>query len=419
MPKEKVDLLIKNANELATLRRTTSIWDSSNFENLGIIHQGAIAVNKNRIVEVGKTSIIEQHYRSETVIDASKKLVTPGFIDPHSHVVFAGTREEEFELRIQGVSYLDILAKGGGILKTVKETRKASKEELIENARKTINRMLKYGTTMVESKSGYGLTTEDEMKCLEVAKNLNKDPQIDIVSTFLGAHAVPPEYEGKTNEYVSLITDEMIPKIAKKNLAEFCDVFCENGVFNIKQSQRILETGKEFGLKPKIHADELSPLGGAELAAAVKATSADHLLFTSNNGIQLMLKEKVMPVLLPQASFSLMTGKYADARGIIHVGSPIALGTDFNPSCLSENMQMTIALACREMHLTPSEALSAATIGAAYSIGRSTEVGSLEKGKKADIVIFNIPNHKFLGYRFGVNLVDKVVKNGKLKVNRN
>lgn len=417
MPKEKVDLLIINANELATLKET-KIWESPDLCNLGTIKHGAIAVNEDKIVEVDKTSTIEQRYKSDTTIDASKKLVTPGFIDAHSHVVFAGTREEEFELRLQGSSYLEILAKGGGILKTVTETRKASKEQLVENARKTVNNMLQHGTTTLEAKSGYGLTTEDEIKCLEAAKTLNDDSQIDIVSTFLGAHAVPPEYKSKPDEYVSLIIEEMIPKITKMKLAEFCDVFCEHGVFNIKQSKSILETGKEFGLKPKVHADELTRMGGAELAASVNASSADHLLFSSKTGIKLMLKEKVMPVLLPQASFSLMTGEYADARGIIQMGSPVALGTDFNPSCLSENMQMTIALACREMQLTPSESLFASTIGSAYSIDRSNEIGSLESGKKADIVIFNIPNHKFLGYRFGVNLVDKVVKNGKIIVKR-
>ena len=413
MAKEKVDLLIKNAHELAT---PSGVGNRYGPKGLVIISDGAISVDEGRIVAVGKTSAIEQHFKSETVIDASGRLVTPGFVDAHTHVIFAGTREEEFESRLQGLSYMEILAKGGGILKTVRETRKASKRQLIETARKTLDIMLKYGTTTVEVKSGYGLTTEDEVKCLEAAQELDREHPIDIVTTFLGAHAVPPEYEGETDGYVSLITEEMIPKIAKGRLAEFCDVFCENGVFNIEQSRRILKTGKEFSLKPKIHADELSSLGGAELAASIRATSADHLLFASNRGLKAMIKENVVPVLLPLASFSLMTGKYADARGIIRMGGRTALGTDFNPSCWSESMQMAIAFACRKLRLTQTEAIVAATIGAACAVGRSRDVGSLEKGKRADIVIFNIPNHMFLGYKFGVNLIYKVLKNGAVVV---
>lgn len=413
MAKEKVDLLIKNANELVTPRSVSKQYGP---RDLTVLSNGAVSVDEGRIIAVDKTSTIEQHFKSETVIDASRKLVTPGFVDAHTHVVFAGTREEEFKSRLQGLGYMEILAKGGGILKTVRETRKASKRQLIETARKTLDLMLKHGTTTVEIKSGYGLTTEDEIKCLEAAQELDREHSIDVVTTFLGAHAVPPEYKNETNGYVSLITEEMIPKIAEERLAEFCDVFCENGAFNIEQSRRILKTGKEFGLRPKIHADELSSLGGAELAASVKATSADHLLFASNKGLKAMIKEGVIPVLLPLASFSLMTGKYADAREIIRMGGITALGTDFNPSCWSESMQIAIAFACRELRLTQTEAIAAATIGAARAIGRSRDVGSLEKGKRADIVIFNIPNHKFLGYKFGVNLVHKVLKNGKVVI---
>lgn len=412
MNKEKVDLLIKNSNELVTLRARE--WN--NLRNIGVITDGALAVSDGKIIAVDETSTIEQNFRSETIVDASGKLVAPGFVDAHTHLVFSGTREEEFESRLCGLSYMEILAKGGGILKTVKETRKASKKQLIETAQKTLDLMLKYGTTTVEAKSGYGLTTEDEIKCLEVAQELDNMHPTDIVSTFLGAHAIPPEYEGDADGYVSLIIEDMIPRVAEEELAKFCDVFCEDNVFNIEQSRRVLQTGMEFGLRPKIHADELSNLGGAELAAEIKAASADHLLFASNKGLRAMIKEQVAPVLLPLASFSLMTGKYANAREIIRMGGRISLGSDFNPSCWSENMQMVIAFACREMHLTPTEALAAATLGAAYAVDKSREVGSLERGKKADIVIFNIPNHKFLGYKFGVNLVCKVFKNGVIVV---
>ena len=412
MNKEKVDLLIKNSNELVTLRAHE--WNSS--RNIGVITDGALAVSDGKIIAVDETSTIEQNFRSETIVDASGKLVAPGFVDAHTHLVFSGTREEEFESRLCGLSYMEILAKGGGILKTVKETRKASKKQLIETAQKTLDLMLKYGTTTVEAKSGYGLTTEDEIKCLEVAQELDNMHPTDIVSTFLGAHTIPPEYAGDADGYVSLIIEDMIPRVAEEELAKFCDVFCEDNVFNIEQSRRVLQTGMEFGLRPKIHADELSNLGGAELAAEIKAASADHLLFASNKGLRAMIKEQVAPVLLPLASFSLMTGKYANARGIIRMGGRISLGSDFNPSCWSENMQMAIAFACREMQLTPAEALAAATLGAAYAVDKSSEVGSLERGKRADIVIFNIPNHKFLGYKFGVNLVCKVFKNGVIVV---
>jgi len=415
--KEKIDLLIQKANEVVTLCGTSRTpVKKEKMKELGVIENGAIVVHEGKIVAVDKTSRIERHFKSMETIDASGKVVMPGFVDPHTHLIFAGSREEEFELRLQGASYLEILAKGGGILKTVRETRKASSEQLVEAGKKTLDVMLEHGTTTVEAKSGYGLTTEDEIKCLEAARELNKKHPADVVPTFLGAHAVPPEYNGKTDEYVKLITEEMIPKIADKKLAKFCDVFCEKGVFNIAQSRKILQAGREHGLTPKVHADELTGLGGAELAAEVKAISAEHLLFASERGLKALAEEEVMAVLLPTASFSLMTGRYADARKMIKLGVPVALGTDFNPSCWTESMQMAIAFACREMRLTPAEAITAATINAAHAINRASEVGSLEKGKKANIIILNIPNYKFLGYRFGVNLVEKVIKEGKTVV---
>lgn len=415
MAKEKVDLLIRKANELLTLcNPSQKPAKKETMRNLNIIENGAIVVHEGKIVAVGKTNKIEQDFKADKVIDATGKVVMPGFVDPHTHIIFASSREEEFELRLQGAGYMEILAGGGGILKTVQETRKASKERLVETAKQTLDIMLKHGTTTVEAKSGYGLTTKDEIKCLEAAGELNKSHVVDVVPTFLGAHAIPPEYKGKINKFVELIVEEMIPNVADKKLAEYCDVFCEKGVFSVSQSKKILQTGKEYGLKPKVHADELTSLGGAELAAEVKAVSAEHLLFASERGLKAMAEEEVMAVLLPSASFSLMTGKYADAREIIRLGVPIALGTDFNPSCWTENMQLTIAFACREMCMSPAEAITAATINAAHAINRAEEVGSLEKDKKADIIILAIPNHKSLGYRFGVNLVDNVVKEGRI-----
>ncbi len=417
MTKENVSLVIKNAGELIMLSRgSQKPLLRQGIRRLEVVKNGCIAIKYDRIVVAGKTEELERRFKGEETIDATGKVVMPGFVDPHTHLVFAGSREEEFESRLQGASYLEILTKGGGILKTVRETRKASKGQLVEAGKKTLDIMLKHGTTTVEAKSGYGLTTKDEIKCLEAAKELNKTHPVDVVPTFLGAHAVPPEYKGKTSDYVGLVVEEMIPKVAAKGLAKFCDVFCERGVFDIEQSRRVLQTGRRYALKPKVHADELTSFGGAELAAETRAVSAEHLLFASERGLKAMAKERVVAVLLPAASFSLMAGKYADAQRMIQLGVPVALGTDFNPSCWTENMQMAISFACREMHLTPAEAIIAATINAAHAVGCAQEVGSLESGKKADIVILDVPSHKFLGYRFGVNLVDKVVKEGKLVV---
>ena len=415
--KEKVDLIIEKANELVTLHGgSAKPLKGEKMQRLGIIKDGAIAVKDGKIIAVGKTGEIREKYTAENVIDAEGKLVTPGLVDSHTHLIFAGSREEEFEMKLRGASYLEILRKGGGILRTVAETRKASLEELVKLGKERLNTMLLHGTTTVEAKSGYGLSTKEEIKCLEAINRLNNEHPIDVIPTFLGAHAVPTEYSGKTDEYVKLIVEEMIPAVAERRLAEFCDVFCEKGVFNVEQSKRILLAGKKYGLKPKIHADEMSRLGGAELAAEVGAVSAEHLLYASDEGIRALVESGVIAVLLPAASFSLMLGRYADARKMINEGVAVALGTDFNPVCWVENMQFVIALACRMMRLSPAEALAAATINAAHSIARASLVGSLEVGKKADIVVFNVPNHRFLAYRFGVNLVDKVVKNGRLVV---
>ena len=416
MKKQQVDLIIENANELVTLQGgSEKPLIGKQMEELGIVKDAGLAVKDGRIVAVGKTSEIKQKFEAEETVNAKGKTVIPGFVDPHTHLVFAGSREDEFEMRLQGVSYMEILRKGGGILKTVHATRQASEQELIENCTKTLNTMLQHGTTKVEAKSGYGLTVKDEIKCLKIVKRLNETHAADIVPTFLGAHATPPEFKEQTDKYVKLVVDKMIPEVASQKLAEFCDVFCEKNVFDVAQSRQVLLKGKEHGLKPKVHADEMTQLGGAELAAEVGAVSAEHLLFASENGLKLMAKKGVVAVLLPAAAFTLMT-KYADARKMISKGVPVALGTDYNPSCWVENQQLVIAFACRQMQMTPAEALTAATINAAHAIKRAHEVGSLEQGKKADIAVLDAPSYRFLGYRFGVNLVDKVFKEGKLVV---
>ena len=415
--KEEADLLIKNASELLTIRGgTEKPLLGERMRDLGIIRDGSVAIRNGRVIAVGKTEKIKEKFESSEIMDASEKVVMPGFVDPHTHLVFAGSREDEFEMRIEGASYMEILRRGGGILKTVRETRRASKEELLESCRKTLDVMLEHGTTTVEAKSGYGLTTKDELKCLEVMKLANEEHPIEIVQTFLGAHAIPTEYRNSADRYVDLVTEEMIPKVATRKLAEFCDVFCEKGVFDIEQSRRILLKGKEYGLMPKLHADEMTKLGGAELAAEMQAVSAEHMLFSSDDGLRAMAEQGVVAVLLPGAAFTLMMERYADARRMVELGVPVALGTDYNPSCWVESQQTIISLVCRQMRMTPAEAIVAATINAAHAVNRSHDVGSLELGKRADIIVLNVPNHRFLGYRFGANLVDKVIKDGRLVV---
>jgi imidazolonepropionase len=417
--KKQADMLIENANELVTLRGgSQNPLIDKEMEQLGIVSDGCVAIKDGKISAVGKTENIKKQYEAEETIDAKGKVVIPGFVDPHTHLVFAGSREEEFEMRLKGATYMEILQKGGGILKTVRETRRASGQELVEECEKTLSIMLEHGTTTVEAKSGYGLNLEDEIKCLRAMKRLNETQPVDIVPTFMGAHAIPPEFRGQVDKYVRLATDEMIPNVANHKLAEFCDVFCEKGVFDTGQSKRVLLCAKEHGLTPKVHADEMTQFGGAELAAEVGAVSAEHLLFASDKGLKMMTKRGVVAVLLPAAAFTLMAGKYADARKMISLGVPVALGTDFNPSCWVENQQLVIALACRQMSMTSAEALTATTINAAHAVKRAHEVGSLEAGKKADVVILNIPSHRFLGYRFGVNLVDKVIKEGRMMIDK-
>ena len=401
---ETVDILIKNANELITLKGPNKPRTKKEMSNLGIIKKGSIGIKDGKIVAVGKNLKL----KSATVIDAKGKTVMPGFVDPHTHLVFAGSREFELDMKLKGLTYMDILKKGGGIVYTVNQTRKAKNNELLKQSRARLDNMLFHGTTTCEGKSGYGLNTETELKILKVQKKLNETHPIDIVSTFLGAHAVPMGY--KTQDYVDLVINEMIPKINK--YAEFCDVFCEKGVFTPNQSKKILETGKNFGLTPKIHADEIVDTGGAALAAEVGAISADHLLMSNDKGLKQMAKKGTIGVMLPGTPFSLMMKDYANARKMIDIGIPIALATDLNPNCWIENMQLIIQLACLNMKMTPAEAVTASTFNAACSIGMNNAVGSLEKGKQADIIILDCPNHLFLPYHYGINLVETVVKKG-------
>jgi imidazolonepropionase len=413
------DILIVNAEELLTLAEGgQKPRTGKQMRELGIVRDGAVAIREGRIVAAGKTRDVTKAFRAEYVINAKGKLVLPGFVDPHTHLVFAGSLEDEFQLRVEGASRMELLSAGGGILKIVKETRRAGTEKLVTLGLERLDSMLAHGTTTVEAKSGYGLSTADEVKILEATKRLNRLHCVNVVATFMGAHAVPPEYKGNPEEYVTSLIEETIPQVAEKELAEFCDVFCERRIFSLEQAKRILVKGKAYGLKPKIHADTMSMLGGAEIAADVGAVSAEHLLFSSAGGIKAMADKGVIAVLLPAAAFNLMMGRYADARLMIECGVPVALGTGFSADCWIENQQLVIAMACHLMHMTPAEAITAATINAAHAVNRAGEVGSLEAGKRADVAVLNAPNHKFLGYHFGVNLVDKVIKNGRLVVDR-
>ena len=403
---ETVDIFIKNASELITMEGPNRPRIKKEMRELSIIKNGSVVIKDGKIVEYGN----DLEYDAEKTIDASGKTVMPGFIDPHTHLVFAGSREFELDMKLKGLSYMEILKKGGGIFYTVNETRRATNEELLKSSKKRLDTMISHGTTTCEAKSGYGLDTETELKILEIQKKLNDVHPMDVVSTFLGAHAIPKEHSA--DDYVDIIISEMLPQF--KDLAMFCDVFCEKDVFNIVQSRRILKAGKEYGLIPKIHADEIVDTGGASLAAEIGAISADHLLMSSDKGINEMAREGVIGVMLPGTPFSLMQDNYAPARKMIDSGVPIALATDLNPNCYVETMQFMIQLGCFNMKMTSAEAVTAATFNAACAIGLNDTVGSLEKGKKADVIILDFPNHKGIPYHFGVNLVDTVIKNGRI-----
>ncbi len=347
------------------------------------------------------------------VLDAGGRLVTPGLVDAHTHLVFGGWRQNELALKLHGVPYLDILAQGGGILSTVTATRTATEEELADKAAAALDEMLRFGTTTCEAKSGYGLTTEEECKQLRAIRALNQRQPIDLVATFMGAHALPQAYKENREAYVSLVCEEMIPRVAEEQLAEFCDVFCETGVFTAEESRRILEAGKRYGLRPKIHADEIDPIGGSQLAGGIGAVSAEHLIVCPEEGIDSMVKGGTVACLLPATSFYL-GADYAPARKMVEAGVPVAVATDFNPgSCPCLNMQLVMNLGCLRYRLTPEEVLTAVTLNGAAAIGRAEAVGSLEPGKRGDLLIWEARDLNYVCYRMGSNLVHTVVKGGR------
>jgi imidazolonepropionase len=411
---DQVKLAIINIKQLITVAaQGERVKTGKDMRELGIIENAAVLVENEKIVWLGRMEELSMCSLKETdVLDCLDCVVMPGFIDSHTHLVFAGSREDEFAMRCAGATYLQIAEQGGGILNTVKKVRAAKKKELKKLARHWLNQMLQQGTTTVEIKSGYGLDMDNEVKMLEAINELNSEEVITIIPTFLGAHTFPLEYNGDKGGYIREIIERMIPYVSSHRLAAFCDVFCEKGYFGLEESETILQHGKQFGLKLKIHAEELTPFGGATLAAKFGAVSADHLEHVTSEGIGALSKAGVVATLLPGVSFFL-NHKYAPARELIDAGVPIAIASDFNPgSCMSYSMPLMMTIGCAQMRMTPEEVITASTLNAAAALNLSHSLGSIEVGKKADLVVLDIPNYKFLPYHFGENHVKKVVKDG-------
>lgn len=408
---------IQNIGQLATLSSMLKGPRTKQaMSDLGIIENGSVWMENGRIQAVGTTDELKRRYggreEESEIVDAGGQLVTPGLVDPHTHVVYGGSREQEFEQRLEGASYMDIMNAGGGIHATMRMTRQRSEEQLADETKRRLDSFLMHGVTTIEGKSGYGMELETELKQLRVMKRLQKEHPIDIVPTFMGAHAVPAEFKGREDEFVDLLIDEMLPVVAEEQLAEFNDVFCEKGVFTPEQSRRILEAGKRYGLVPKIHADEIEPYGGAELAAEVGAISAEHLLKASEEGIRAMAKAGTIACLLPATALYLRE-EAAKGRLMIDAGVAVAISTDCNPgSSPTTSMPLVMNLACISMRLTPAEALTAATYNAACAIRREHIIGSIEVGKQADLVLWDAKNYQEIQYFFGVNHVESVWKNG-------
>ena len=406
-------LLIKNIGTLQTPVGSCKHGGEKQGENLKL-HNAAILVEDGLIKAITSDGVLPEGCENAEVIDAQGALVTPGLIDCHTHMVFGGYRQGEIPLKLRGASYLDILRAGGGILDTVGKTRAATEDELYEKTKAFLDEMLSFGVTTAESKSGYGLDLENELKQLRVNKRLNETHKIDLVSTFLGAHAIPEEYKGKADEYIDLLCDVVLPAVKEQNLADFVDVFCEDSVFDVSQSEKMLRAGQALGLRARIHADEIEEIGGAVLSGEVGAISAEHLIATGEKGMASMAKGGVIADLLPCTSLYL-NKTFAPARRMIELGIPVAIASDFNPgSCPSLNLQLAMTMGYVKYRMTPEEILTAVTINAACSCGMEEKVGTLEVGKQADIVLWNAPDMEMLVYRFGSNLVKTVIKRGEI-----
>lgn len=415
-------MLIHSASQLLTL--SGGPQRGASLGSLSILEDGAVLLGGERILEVGSTRDLLAAHPHEPRLDAAGGVLLPGFVDPHTHVVWAGDRAAEFELKMSGKPYMDILAAGGGIISTVSKTRAASLGDLMSETQARLNRMFTFGTTTAEAKTGYGLSTEAELKMLQAILALDARGPLELVPTFLGAHAIPPEYKGDPQAYTDLLCREMLPVIgewwhAQPALAAralpFVDVFCETGAFDLAQTRQILESAKRLGFPLKVHADEFDNLGGAALAAELGAASADHLVKTSPSDIQTLAGSRTVAVSLPCTPFGLAEKEYTPASQILARGGMLALASDCNPgTAWCESMQFVIALACRALKLTPAQAIAAATINAAQAVGRADQVGSIEPGKQADLLILSVSDYRQLGYRFGTNLVSKVIKRGRI-----
>ena len=415
----RVYLLIHSAGHGCVVPGPDGPQRGAALGELGIIANGAVAVRDGVIVAVGDTAVLQAQYDAATMLDADGRCVIPGFVDPHTHIPWAGDRAGEFEQRLAGATYMEIMATGGGIMSTVRQVRQATLAELVAANLPRLDAMLRYGTTSMEAKTGYGLSVEAEMKQLDAILALDRAHAIDITPTFLPAHAVPVEYHGRTDEYVDLIINEMLPAgaewMARNGRALFCDVFCEEGVFDLDQTRRILARAAELGFGLKVHADEFVGLGGTKLAVEMGAVSADHLVETPMADIIALGRGETIAVGLPGTPFGLGHSRYTPAKAILAAGGALALATDCNPgTSWCESMQMVIALACRYMGLTQAQALAAATLNSAHAIGRGHELGSLEAGKQADMLILSTADYRQLGYRYGVNLVETAVKKGQV-----
>ncbi len=407
------NLLLKNIGLLATPTGSAARRGAEQGE-ITLLKNAYVLVKDGAIAAVGSGEVPAGMPENAEVVDVKGRLVTPGLVDAHTHLIFGGWRQNELGLKLHGVTYLEILAQGGGILSTVRATRAASEEELADKAARELSAMLRMGVTTCEAKSGYGLDPEDEYKQLRAIRRLNGTQQVELVPTFLGAHALPEEFKSDREGFLRLLCEEMIPTVAREHLAEFCDVFCETGVFTAQESRRILEAGKRYGLTPKIHADEIDPIGGSQLAGEIGAITAEHLIVCPEAGIASMAKGGTIACLLPATSFYLGAA-FAPARAMIDAGVAVAVATDFNPgSCPSSNLQLAMNIACLKYRLTPEEVLTAVTLNGAAGIRRAERIGSVETGKQGDLLVWDAPDLDYICYRLGANLVDTVIKKGEI-----
>ncbi len=390
------------------------------MSEIGVIENGCVVMEGETIEAVGSMKELAQKYDFDqmNVIDCSGKTVLPGFVDSHTHLVFGGYRADEFDWRLKGMSYMDIMLRGGGIQATTDATRTTSKEDLKKSAKRRLKSVLQFGVTTLEAKSGYGLDGENEIKQLEVVQELQNEQPVELVSTFMGAHSVSPQYKGREEEFIRYLIDEVLPVVKERNLAEFCDIFCEDNVFSVEQSRLMLTEAQKMGFGAKIHADEIVTLNGAGLAAEIGAVSADHLLHASDEGLKALANSKTIATCLPATAFCL-NDTYANARKMIDLGCAVAVASDLNPgSCFCESIPLIIFLCTMYMHMTIEETVTALTINGAAAIRREHKVGSIEPGKQADMVILEWPSIHFLPYHTAVNSVEKVVKKGKLVYER-